>query len=130
MPIIHKNVSLKSLNTFGIDVNARFFCEISSEHDLLELIKDPIYQENHVLILGGGSNILFTGDFNGLVIKSHILGKEVISTDDHFILLKAGSGEVWHDLVMHAVRNNWGGIENLSLIPGTSGAAPMQNIGA
>jgi UDP-N-acetylmuramate dehydrogenase len=127
---IRENVSLRSLNTFGIDVKARHFIDVSSENDLRDLINLPIYRQSKVLILGGGSNVLFTGDFDGLVIKSGIIGKEVVHTNDHTLLLKSGSGESWHDLVMHAVMNNWGGIENLSLIPGTAGAAPMQNIGA
>ncbi len=130
MSRIEENVSLQSLNTFGIDVKARYFVDVSSENDLRGLITQPIYKQNKVLILGGGSNVLFTRDFDGLVIKSGILGKQVVRTNDHMLLLKAGSGESWHDLVMHAVVNNWGGIENLSLIPGTAGAAPMQNIGA
>jgi UDP-N-acetylmuramate dehydrogenase len=125
-----ENVSLKSLNTFGIDVKARYFVEVRSENDLSELITRSVYKDNKVLILGGGSNMLFTGDFNGLVIKSSLPGMDARVLDDRYILLKAGSGEQWHDLVMHAVQNNWGGIENLSLIPGTTGAAPMQNIGA
>ncbi len=130
MARIKENISLKALNTFGIEVKARYFIEVSSADDLRELIKQPIYKENKVLILGGGSNILVTGDFDGLVIKSSILGRDIQPVDDRFVLLRAGSGEPWHDLVMHAVSNNWGGIENLSLIPGTTGAAPMQNIGA
>ena len=82
------------------------------------------------MFLGGGSNVLFCKDYEGLVIKNSIKGIHVVSEDEQHVLLKVYSGEGWHDLVMHCVANNWGGIENLSLIPGTVGAAPMQNIGA
>jgi UDP-N-acetylmuramate dehydrogenase len=127
---IRENISLKTLNTFGIDVRARYFTEITTENDLRELLAHPFFRSHKFLILGGGSNILFTRDFDGLVIRSSIAGKEIVGERGNFLLLKAGSGENWHDLVKHAVNNNWGGIENLSLIPGTAGAAPMQNIGA
>jgi UDP-N-acetylmuramate dehydrogenase len=83
-----------------------------------------------MMFLGGGSNVLFCKDYEGLVIKNSIKGIHVVSEDEQHVLLKVYSGEGWHDLVMHCVANNWGGIENLSLIPGTVGAAPMQNIGA
>src|SRR4051812_43268953 len=98
---IKENVSLKPLNTFGIDVKARYFVEIRSENELCELISQSIYKDNKVLILGGGSNVLFTGDYDGLVIKASIMGRDVLAVDDHYVLLKAGSGEPWHDLVMH-----------------------------
>ncbi len=127
---IKENVSLKPYNTFGIEAKARYFTEVTSESALQSLIKDPVYRDNKSLILGGGSNILFTRDFDGLVIKSSMLGRALFKKNDQHILLKAGSGEQWHDLVMYAVSQNYGGIENLSLIPGTAGAAPMQNIGA
>lgn len=127
---IEENISLKGLNTFGIDVKAKYFTAIHFEEDLLELLHHPLYQNHSHLILGGGSNILFTKDFDGLIIKSSILERTVIRENEDRLLLKSGSGENWHELVMHCVNNNWGGIENLSLIPGTVGAAPIQNIGA
>lgn len=130
MSNILKNVSLKPFNTFGIDVKAKYFCEIKSIDELIDLVQGDLFKREQRLILGGGSNVLFTKDFNGLVILNSILGKEVIHETDESILLEIQSGENWHSLVMHCVQNNWSGIENLSLIPGTVGAAPMQNIGA
>jgi UDP-N-acetylmuramate dehydrogenase len=127
---IEENVSLRPYNTFGIDVRARLFCRIATEDDLKALIKSSTYQENRRLILGGGSNILFTQDFNGLVIKSELRGIAITNQTDETISITVKAGEVWHDLVMHCVEQGWGGIENLSLIPGTVGAAPIQNIGA
>ncbi len=82
------------------------------------------------IILGGGSNVLFTGDFNGVIIRNAIEGIEVVSQDDNTIFIKANAGEKWHDVVLYCVNRNYGGIENLSLIPGTVGAGPIQNIGA
>ncbi len=127
---IRKNVSIKQYNTFGIDVKAKYFCEVKSVDELIELVQGDLFKSEQRLILGGGSNVLFTKDFNGLVILNSILGKKIIHETDESILLEVQSGENWHLLVMHCVQNNWSGIENLSLIPGTVGAAPMQNIGA
>jgi UDP-N-acetylmuramate dehydrogenase len=127
---IQDQFNLRQYNTFGITAHARYFADLSSEDQLRELIDTPIYRDNKVLILGGGSNILFTKDFNGLVVHNNLKGIDVIDTNDHHATIKVASGEIWHELVMHAITNNWGGIENLSLIPGTVGAAPMQNIGA
>lgn len=130
MALIQENINLKAFNTFGMDVNARYFAVIASEEDLVQLLSSEIYKNEKHLILGGGSNILFTEDYSGLVIKNELKGFEKVYEDDEKIELKVMSGEGWHDLVMLAVENNWSGIENLSLIPGTVGAAPMQNIGA
>ena len=127
---IQKNYSLKDLNTFGIDVKAQLFSEIKSEGQLQLILTDRNFKEISKFILGGGSNILFTQDFPGLVVKNSITGVEIIQEDKESILIKAGAGEIWHDLVLFCVKKNFGGIENLSLIPGTVGAAPMQNIGA
>ena len=127
---IQENISLKRYNTFGIEANARYFCEIQSKEDLLGLLRSDLFKNNKYLILGGGSNILLTGDYDGLVIKNNICGHEVLDEDEDFIKIRSLSGSVWHDLVLHSVNNGWGGIENLSLIPGSVGAAPMQNIGA
>jgi UDP-N-acetylmuramate dehydrogenase len=127
---IEENTSLLRFNTFGIDVHAKFFVEIETTELLRELIQTDVYAKQNRLVLGGGSNILFTRDFDGLVVKISIKGIKKIAEDDHHVWIKSGAGEIWHDLVMHCVGNNWGGIENLSLIPGTVGAAPMQNIGA
>ena len=127
---IKENISLQHLNTFGIDAKAKFFIEVSTDQVLQELLHHAVFRNNKYLILGGGSNILFTKNFDGLVIKSAMMGITVTAENDDFIFVRAGSGENWHQLVMHCLQHNWGGVENLSLIPGTAGAAPMQNIGA
>lgn len=128
--IVQKDVQLKSYNTFGIEATAKYFVEVSSIEQLKEILQNPDYQSTERLILGGGSNMLLTKDFDGLVIKMSIKGMEVVKETEENIWLKAGAGVVWHDLVMHCVAQNYAGVENLSLIPGTVGAAPMQNIGA
>ncbi|KKT01112.1 MAG: UDP-N-acetylenolpyruvoylglucosamine reductase [Candidatus Nomurabacteria bacterium GW2011_GWA2_43_15] len=127
---IEKNYNLSKLNTFGIDVNAKFFVEINSEEDLKELFADPVFAENKKFFLGGGSNVLFIRDFDGIVVKISMLGKGVVEDNDEVVFLEVSAGENWHDLVTYAVNNNWGGIENLAYIPGTVGAAPVQNIAA
>lgn len=127
---IQENHSLKDYNTFGLDVQARYFAEVTSIEDIQELIGNADYNTLPWLILGGGSNVLFTQDFGGLVVKNSLRGIEIVKEDDQHVWLKASAGEVWHQLVMHTVERGWGGIENLSLIPGLVGAAPMQNIGA
>jgi UDP-N-acetylmuramate dehydrogenase len=126
---IQENVSLKNFNTFGIDINARYFAEISHEDELTELFADPQWLKFKRLVLGGGSNMLMVNDFEGLVIRLNIRGIEHrISHDDVFV--EAGAGEVWNDLVNYCVDHNYAGMENLSLIPGSVGASPIQNIGA
>jgi UDP-N-acetylmuramate dehydrogenase len=127
---IHRNYSLKQNNTFGIDVTAAFFTAVHSINELMEVLKDAELKKLELLILGGGSNVLFTGNFNGLVIHNCIKGIEVVQEESDFVYVHAASGEQWHDLVLFAVVRGWGGIENLSLIPGSVGASPMQNIGA
>ena len=128
MVAIQQNISLKPYNTFGISVKASNFVEIVSEEELAQLLKQDITKEPF-LILGGGSNVLFTKDFNGLVIKISIPGISSKRVDDH-IEVTAGAGVVWNELVMFCVENGFAGMENLSLIPGTVGASPVQNIGA
>ncbi|HYF69407.1 MAG TPA: UDP-N-acetylmuramate dehydrogenase [Ohtaekwangia sp.] len=130
MPPIQENVSLLPFNTFKLDVSARYFTLIKTIADLRELIESPVYQSHQTLILGGGSNMLFTGNFDGLVIKNEVKGIQTLEENDANITLRVGSGENWHQFVMYCVDKNYGGLENLSLIPGTVGAAPMQNIGA
>ena len=125
-----ENYPLIKLNTFGIDVKAKYFTSINTVNELIEIKKSEKFKDRELLILGGGSNILFTKDFNGLVILNNIKGKEIVDQNDDSIILKIGAGENWHELVMYCVDNGWGGIENLSLIPGNTGTAPMQNIGA
>ena len=128
--MIQENASLLPYNTFGIDARARFMVEVNSVDALKAIVADERFRNLPRLIIGGGSNVLLTQDFDGLVILNSILGIDVISETEDEVVLKVGAGEVWHELVMHCVDNGWGGIENLSLIPGSVGAAPMQNIGA
>ncbi|GAB3046522.1 UDP-N-acetylmuramate dehydrogenase [Spirosoma pulveris] len=123
-------VSLKPYNTFGIDANARYWVEISHEEDLRTLLQLTEFVDQPKLILGGGSNVLLCHDFSGLVVKINIQGIDVVREDDTHVYLTAGAGVGWHELVQFCVRHGYAGMENLSLIPGTVGAAPMQNIGA
>lgn len=128
---IKENFDLTTLNSFGIRATAKFYCEIHSISDLKALMEHQVFRQNTFLILGGGSNVLFTKDFNGLVIHPVIKGIETLETHSPGqMLVKAGAGENWHALVKHCVDQNIGGIENLALIPGNCGAAPIQNIGA
>lgn len=131
---VQENISLKPYHTFGIDVRSRYFLRFSTMSQLIEALylkaKIPGMKPATTLILGGGSNILFTKDFDGLVLKNEISGIKKIAEDDHYVYIKCGAGESWHQFVLQCIRNNWGGVENLSLIPGCTGASPMQNIGA
>ncbi|GAB3687622.1 UDP-N-acetylmuramate dehydrogenase [Spirosoma flavus] len=127
---IESHVSLKPHTTFGIDATARYWVDIHSEEDLQTLLQLDEYQNKPKLILGGGSNVLLCQDFDGLVVKMNIQGINVDHEDDDHIYLTAGAGIIWHELVQYCVARNYAGLENLSLIPGTVGAAPMQNIGA
>ena len=127
---ILENYNLRNLNTFGISVDAKFFVEINNESEIIELFETPEFKNNEKLFLGGGSNILFTKNFDGIAILNKLKGIEIIKEDDESVLLRSMGGEFWNDFVLFAVNNNYWGIENLSLIPGTVGAAPMQNIGA
>lgn len=124
---IKKNISLKGYNTFGVDVEAKGFVEVGSVTQL-EAVLDG--NSEPILILGGGSNLLFTKDFNGLVIKNNLRGITLVKESDTEIFFKVGAGESWHEFVLFCIENNYAGIENLSLIPGNVGASPMQNIGA
>ncbi|MEJ2004629.1 MAG: UDP-N-acetylmuramate dehydrogenase [Cyclobacteriaceae bacterium] len=127
---IKQNHSLENLNTFGLDARTKYFIECNSIEDVQKAMGDGAVTNENLLILGGGSNILLTRDLDGWVLKMNILGQEILAEDDESVLIRVGAGENWHEFVMDAIDNNWGGIENLSLIPGTVGAAPMQNIGA
>lgn len=126
--MLEKNVDLKPYNTFGISVKANYFAAFQDVSSLSALLKDNT--EKNITLLGGGSNVLFTKDYDGLILRNEIIGKEVVNEDDNFVFVKAGAGENWHEFVLYCIKNNWGGIENLSLIPGSVGASPMQNIGA
>lgn len=127
---IQQNFSLKPYNTFGIDAKARYFSVFASVDELSELLTTNQKLQTTNLILGGGSNILLTKDYDGMVLKNEITGIEKVGEDEEYVYVKAGAGENWHEFVLHCVDNSWAGVENLSLIPGNAGASPMQNIGA
>lgn len=125
---IQNNVSLKPFNTFGIDVKAKTFVSVNSVAELQEILKT--FQNQSKLILGGGSNMLLTKDVNAAVIHLNIKGIELLHQDTSHVVVKAFAGENWHKFVLWCLKNNYGGVENLSLIPGNIGAVPIQNIGA
>lgn len=126
---IKHNISLKPYNTFGIDVPAEYYVVINDTDTLQEIANDNKLRV-HRHALGGGSNILLTAPVNGLVMHNRLKGIAIDKEDENYVWLTVQAGEVWHDLVMHAIGNDWAGIENLALIPGTVGASPIQNIGA
>lgn len=125
-----QNFSLKKYNSFAINVFAEQFARFASVAELHELLISAENNFRPTLILGGGSNVLFTGNINGLVLKNEYSGIETAEEHDDAIFLKVGAGENWHQFVLYCISKNLGGVENLSLIPGNVGAAPMQNIGA
>jgi UDP-N-acetylmuramate dehydrogenase len=124
--VIRSNEPLKSLNTFGLDVSSRLFYACSSPESLFSLWKSNLFQLASPLVLGGGSNILFTRNYHGLILRNMMLGREVLRETSEHVWVRFGAGERWHDCVQFAIANNWGGIENLSLIPGSIGAAPVE----
>ena len=125
---IQQNISLKPFNTFGIDAKAKYFVSINSITELKEVLQSKDYPDK--FILGGGSNMLLTKDIKALVIHINIKGIEILSEKNDIVLVKANAGENWHEFVLWCLKHNFGGIENLSLIPGNVGSAPIQNIGA
>lgn len=125
---IEEYKSLKSYNTFGIDCSARYFASINSVSSLKQALSKRTSEE--LFILGGGSNMLLINDLNALVLHINIKGIEVVKETDSVVYLKAMAGENWHNFVLHCIKNDFGGLENLSLIPGNVGTAPIQNIGA
>lgn len=127
---IEKNYNLKSENTFGIEVHSSYFAAVSTVSEVEEALRFAKENQLERLILGGGSNVLFTGDFDGIVIQNRLKGITLLREDDHNCYVRVAAGENWHDFVMHCINQNWAGVENLSLIPGCVGASPMQNIGA
>jgi UDP-N-acetylmuramate dehydrogenase len=127
---IRENISLKKLNTFGIDALAKYFLEVDSVSSIQTFLEDRKINSQQRLILGGGSNILFTKNFDGVVVKNCIKGIELLKQEEDYYYVKAGAGESWHGFVMHCIEKKYAGVENLSLIPGSVGAAPIQNIGA
>ena len=124
---IHRNSSLKKFNTFNVDELAQLIIEIDNISDLPNILSN---KKDEILVLGGGSNILFTKPYNGLIINLKNKGKKIIQEDENTVLVEVSAGENWHEFVLWAIKNNFGGLENLSLIPGNLGAAPIQNIGA
>jgi len=128
--IVQRNVSLKPYNTFGLDENAGFLGIVEAIEDLDEVFLSGRFRSQRKLILGGGSNVLFTRGFTGIVLKNEIKGLHTMSENEDEVLVSIGAGENWHQFVLWCVERGFGGVENLSLIPGTVGAAPMQNIGA
>jgi UDP-N-acetylmuramate dehydrogenase len=127
---ISDNRSLKPYNTFGIDATTRYFFEPESEQDLLGFLRASETKYQPCFILGGGSNVLFTKDFEGTVIHIGIKGIEILKEDHESVIIKAGAGENWDDFVGFCVERGWGGLENMSLIPGNVGTTPVQNVGA
>ena len=124
---IYKNASLKKFNTFNVDEKADFIYEVDKITDISKILSN---KKDEILILGGGSNILFTKSFNGTIINLKNKGIRIIEEDQRTALVEISSGENWNDFVLWTIKNDLGGVENLSLIPGNVGAAPIQNIGA
>ncbi len=125
-----KNYSLKNYNSFRVNHKANFFLKIENNKSLINFLSDKKFKKEKKLIIGGGSNILFTKDYEGVILYSCIKGVHILEENDNHIKVKVGSGENWDDFVKFCVSKNWYGIENLSLIPGSVGAVPIQNIGA
>lgn len=125
---VDKNISLKAYNTFGVDVKAKQFISVSSEDELFEILKR--FYASELFIIGGGSNMLLTQDIEDTVLHVNLKGIEILENHKNHVLVAANAGENWHEFVTFCVNNNFGGVENLSLIPGNVGTAPVQNIGA
>ena len=127
---ISENYSLLNHNTFGLDIKTRWFVEYENEADLQKLLSDEYFFSQPFIHIGQGSNLLFLGDYPGIVVHSLIQGIEIVKEDDNYIWVKAGAGVDWDNFVAHCVEKGWGGVENLSGIPGEAGASAVQNIGA
>lgn len=127
---IKNNISLKPFHTFGIEAMAKTLVSFSQKEELYEILSVPDFQNEKMLVLGGGSNVLFTSDFDGFVLKNELGGIELVEENDHHVYIKVGAGVIWHEFVMYCVVRQYAGVENLALIPGCVGASPMQNIGA
>ena len=130
MSNIQENYSLKDYNTFGIDAKAKYFATFDSSYELKDILNSKIYNNNKTFVLGGGSNLLFTKDYEGIIIHNTIAGICILEDNDDNVVVEVGAGENWHNFVMWSVGQELSGIENLALIPGTVGASPIQNIGA
>jgi UDP-N-acetylmuramate dehydrogenase len=127
---IEQNYSLLKHNTFNLDVKTRWFVEYVDETDLQNLLRDEYFLSEPSLHIGQGSNLLFLGDYDGIIVHSGIRGVEILKENSNHVWLKAGAAENWDNLVAYCVEKGWGGVENLSLIPGEVGASAVQNIGA
>lgn len=125
-----QNFNLRPFNTFGMEVHAKSFTEITTESQIPDLLRLISRYDSPVMFLGGGSNVLFTRDYEGLVVKISTKGIEIVDQDDEFVFVRGMAGECWDDFVQYCVQRNFGGLENLSLIPGNVGSSPIQNIGA
>ncbi len=125
---IIENFSLKNYNTFGIEAKAKAFVAVQTAEELVTVLKENQQQEK--FILGGGSNMLLTQDLNALVIHVNLTGKKITAQNDDFVWVESQAGENWHEFVLWTIAQNFGGLENLSLIPGNVGTTPIQNIGA
>lgn len=125
-----ENISIKDYNSFKIDIKSDFFAEFKNTEELKNILNSSVYKKNQSIILGGGSNILFTSDYKGLILKNNISGIKIIKENKKHIIVEVGSGENWNKFVNWSVDKNLSGIENLALIPGSVGASPVQNIGA
>lgn len=134
MAVIGNNISIKKYNTFSINAFANEVIPFNSVEELQKTLETSEQiknnYQNSILILGGGSNILFISNFEGIILKNEIKGIQVIKEDEHHVYVKVGAGENWHQFVLYCIENDFAGVENLSLIPGNVGASPMQNIGA
>ncbi|MEM6763674.1 MAG: UDP-N-acetylmuramate dehydrogenase [Bacteroidota bacterium] len=128
--MLKENVSLKSLHTFHLAVSSKYLLEIDTEEILIEFLMDNVHSSLPLLVLGGGSNMLFTQDYEGIILRNVIKGMRIVEETEDDVTLEVGGGENWHELVMYCIEKGWGGLENLTLIPGSVGAAPIQNIGA
>lgn len=127
---VEQNFSLKKHNTFNLSVKTNWFMEYENEEELLKILRDEYFQESLSLHIGSGSNLLFVGDYSGIILHSAIRGITVEKETNEYVYLRIGAAELWDDVVAYAVEHRLGGIENLSLIPGETGAAAVQNIGA
>ena len=130
MSIIKQNYSLRNYNTFGITAKTKYFTSFTSEEELIKLLENDICKLEKMLILGGGSNILLSEDFDGITLLNDVKGINIIKENSKEVIIEVGAGEIWHDFVLWSVKKGFSGIENLALIPGSVGASPMQNIGA
>jgi UDP-N-acetylmuramate dehydrogenase len=130
MSDISENYSLKRHNSFGLDINCRYFYETDSLPELISFFKKGLKPDSRFMILGEGSNVLFTDDYDGTIIHPALRGREIVSEDKNNIVVRVSAGENWDSFVQYCVDNNWSGLENLSLIPGSAGSSPVQNIGA